>query len=112
MTTGMSVTGKQLDGIAHVRQSIADILTTPIGTRVMRREYGSELAGLLDRPLTQGTLVDVYAAVASALAKWEPRFRLSAVRAAAMSAGGRCELELTGIYLIDGREVVMDGIVL
>jgi len=31
-------TGKALGGIAHVRQSVRDILTTPLGTRVMRRD--------------------------------------------------------------------------
>ena len=28
------------DDLAHLRQSIADVLTTPIGSRVQRREYG------------------------------------------------------------------------
>nr|VFK47168.1 MAG: hypothetical protein BECKTC1821D_GA0114238_104214 [Candidatus Kentron sp. TC] len=38
---GMSAfTGKHFSDIAHLRQSITDILTTPIGSRVMRREYG------------------------------------------------------------------------
>ena len=46
---GMSaVTGKPLEGLDHLRQSIADILSTPIGTRVGRREYGSLLAELVD----------------------------------------------------------------
>ncbi|NBO96416.1 MAG: phage baseplate protein, partial [Betaproteobacteria bacterium] len=34
-------TGQPLAGIDHLRQSIRDILTTRIGTRVMRRDYGS-----------------------------------------------------------------------
>jgi phage baseplate assembly protein W len=41
-------TGKQLSGMAHLRQSVRDILTTPIGTRVMRRDYGSRLYRLVD----------------------------------------------------------------
>ncbi len=32
-------TGKELEGIEHLKQSIIDILTTPIGSRVMRRDY-------------------------------------------------------------------------
>ena len=43
-------TGRAVEGLAHLSQSIADILTTPIGTRVMRRDYGSELPFLLDQP--------------------------------------------------------------
>lgn len=43
MTTfsGMSRhTGAALDGADHLAQSVADILGTPIGSRVMRRDYG------------------------------------------------------------------------
>ncbi len=37
---GMSAeTGKALEGLEHLKQSITDILTTPIGSRIMRREY-------------------------------------------------------------------------
>ena len=47
-------TGQALSGIDHLRQSIRDILTTRIGTRVMRRDYGSRLPTLVDNPMTQG----------------------------------------------------------
>ena len=44
MTHGMNkVSGKPLLGIEHLKQSIIDILTTPIRIRVMRREYGSRV---------------------------------------------------------------------
>ena len=76
-----SETGKELTGLAHLRQSVRDILTTPIGTRVMRREYGSRLFELLDAPLTPGVLTEIYAAAAEALGRWEPRLRLTRVRA-------------------------------
>ncbi|MCV6588938.1 MAG: hypothetical protein OIF57_07920 [Marinobacterium sp.] len=48
-----SVTGKPLADMAHIRQSITNILTTPIGTRVMRRDYGSVLPDLIDRPTAE-----------------------------------------------------------
>jgi phage baseplate assembly protein W len=44
-------TGKALDGMEHLKQSVQDILTTPLGTRVMRREYGSRLFELIDAPI-------------------------------------------------------------
>ncbi len=51
---GMSnKTGKELEGIEHLKQSIIDILTTPIGSRIMRREYGSRLFELIDRPINR-----------------------------------------------------------
>lgn len=101
--------GKRLTGIAHLRQSIRDILTTPIGTRVMRREYGSRLPRLVDAPMNASTILDIYAATAEALARWEPRFKLQ--RAQIVNAvPGQVELELTGMYLPDGKTITLDGI--
>jgi len=104
-----ATTGKTLGGIDHLRQSIRDILTTPIGTRVMRREYGSRLFSLIDAPMNRSTLLDIYAATAEAIAKWEPRFKLQSV-VAASAAPGVVVLDMTGEYLPDGRVVTLDGI--
>ncbi len=78
--TGMdAVTGKPLSGLDHLRQSIADILSTPIGTRVGRRDYGSLLPDLLDQPMNAGGRMRLIAATALALLRWEPRIRLTNV---------------------------------
>jgi len=103
-------TGKRLGGLDHLRQSVRDILTTPIGSRVMRREYGSRLFDLIDAPMNRATILDIYAAVADALERWEPRFRLREV-VATDARPGHVTLTLTGELLIDGREVTLDGIV-
>ncbi len=105
-----AATGKPISGIAHLHQSIRDILTTPLGSRVMRRDYGSRLFELVDRPVNQALLVELYAATAEALAKWEPRFRLTDVFAEAVEAG-KIALTLTGRYLPDGQEIKLEGIV-
>jgi phage baseplate assembly protein W len=104
-----ATTGKPLGGIAHLRQSIRDILTTPIGTRVMRRDYGSELPRLVDAPMNQSTIMRIIAATAGALDRWEPRFKLIQCKVVA-AAPGRVELDLIGKYLPDGREITLDGI--
>ncbi|MCS6520867.1 hypothetical protein NYA10_29720, partial [Burkholderia thailandensis] len=44
-------TGRAIAGQAHIEQSVADILFTPLGTRVMRRDYGSLLPELIDGPV-------------------------------------------------------------
>ncbi|MEX9802965.1 GPW/gp25 family protein, partial [Proteus terrae] len=44
-------TGERITDIEHVRQSVRDIFNTPIGSRLMRREYGSLLADLIDGPV-------------------------------------------------------------
>ena len=55
-------TGLSLSSEAdQIRQSIQDILTTPIGTRIMRREYGSLLPQLIDSPFNEITLLQLYA---------------------------------------------------
>jgi len=73
-------TGRATAGIAHLYQSIAKILTTPIGTRIARRDFGSELPELVDAPNNGATRVRLYAAIATALMQWEPRLRLTRVQ--------------------------------
>ncbi|MBU2714490.1 GPW/gp25 family protein, partial [Zooshikella harenae] len=70
-------TGQTLSGIDHLKQSITDILTTRIGTRVMRRDYGSRLPDLIDEPLNGALRLELIAATAEALTRWEPRFKLT-----------------------------------
>lgn len=101
-------TGKALGGIAHVRQSARDILLTPVGSRVLLREYGSRLHGLVDRPLSAGLLADIQAEAADALARWEPRLRLR--RVVARPAAARVEIDLEGEYLPGGQPVRLEGI--
>lgn len=74
-----AATGKTISGIEHIQQSIADILTTPVGSRVQRREYGSMLPALIDQPLTGATLLRAYSAVVVALSQWEPRIQLERI---------------------------------
>lgn len=77
---GMDVaSGKLLEGEAHLRQSIADILSTPIGTRVGRREYGSLLPELIDQPVNEAGKIRLFAATALALLRWEPRINVTRV---------------------------------
>jgi uncharacterized protein len=76
-----SLTGKAIDGSEHLRQSVADILTTPLGSRVMRRPYGSLLFELVDQPFNPLTRLRLFAASAVALARWEQRLKLTKVSA-------------------------------
>ena len=94
-----------LDGFDHVVQSIRDILTTPIGSRVLRRVYGSQIPALLDRPMNRDTTLDFIICTAEALDKWEPRVRVERVVFVEAEAGGRGVLDLDLVYLADGRNV-------
>lgn len=73
-------TGQRIGNDAHLRQSIADILTTPVGTRVMRREYGSMIPELIDQPMNEGTTLRIYAATVYAIISNEPRLQVNQVR--------------------------------
>ncbi|MGV6473532.1 GPW/gp25 family protein [Azotobacter vinelandii] len=98
--TGMSrTTGQTIGDLEHLRQSIADILGTPIGSRVMRRDYGSLLPELIDQPLNGATVTRLYAATATALIRWEPRVRLARVQLAHGSEPGSAVLTLEGHYI-------------
>lgn len=102
--------GTALSGLDHLRQSVRDILTTRVGTRVMRRDYGSDLPRLVDRPMNPALTLDLYAATAKALRRWEPRLRLLRV-AIADARPGRIELYLECRYLPEGRDITLEGIV-
>lgn len=76
---GMSrKSGLTIDQTDHILQSLRDILTTPIGSRVMRRDYGSLLPFIIDAPLNAYLLMQLRAAVIHALMRWE--YRITPVR--------------------------------
>lgn len=97
-------TGRVLKGWAHVVQSIEDILTTPVLTRVMRRTYGSDVPKLIDAPMNEASLLAVYVAIAEALDAWEPRYELKRVAFTRAGADGRAEIALVGVYYPDGHK--------
>lgn len=93
-------TGRAIEGIDHLMQSIADILTTPIGTRVMRRTYGSQVPMLIDQPDNMTTQIRVFSATASALMRWEPRFQLTQLSIERdPDTKGKATIHLSGNYL-------------
>lgn len=91
-----ATTGAAIDGDAHLSQSIVDILTTPIGSRVRRRDYGSLLFELVDAPFNLATRMRFYAATAIALLRWEPRLRLVRVAVEPGDAPGEVMVGIEG----------------
>lgn len=87
-------TGEPISEEAHIAQSIVDILTTRIGTRVMRRDYGSLVPELIDQPLNAANSLRLYAASAVAIMQWEPRITLAVVRLDVDSMSGSATLEI------------------
>ena len=69
-------TGAAISEFKHILQSIEMILTTRIGTRVMRRDFGSRLPELIAQPINRSTLTAIFASTNEAIARWEPRVRI------------------------------------
>ena len=89
-------TGSSISLLDHIRQSVRDILMTPLGTRIYRRAYGSEIPELIDQPLNGVTVMRIYAAVAYRLTLWEPRISLSSVNLN-RDASGAVSVVLQGV---------------
>jgi len=97
-------TGKPLEGLAHLKQSIWDILKTPLGSRIMRRDYGSRIFSMLDQPINQELILQLQAAVAEALTTYEPRLRLSRIQVESQGPG-EILIKIEGYYAVDGQVV-------
>lgn len=104
-----ATTGRKLGGVDHLRQSIRDILTTPIGSRVMRRDYGSRLFELIDTPYSSATKLAIIAATAEALMTWEPRIEIEDITLHSYTPG-HIIIDLRGRYLPNGQEIILEGI--
>jgi hypothetical protein len=100
-------TGQAIDDVAHLKQSLHDILTTPLGSRVMRPDYGSRLFELIDAPLNQTTLAELYAATAQAIARWEPRFKIAHIHMAHADTGN-VTIDLQGTYVPTGEPMIAE----
>ncbi|RMO08982.1 Phage baseplate protein [Pseudomonas cichorii] len=98
-------TGQAISGIDHLRQSIEDILSTPVGSRRMRPEYGSQIRRFVDLPVNDGWKSAVQAEVARALGRWEPRVKLESVRVVSV-VGGQITFRLAGEYM--GSSVILE----
>lgn len=96
--------GRYLDDLEHLKQSIVDILTTPIGSRVICRDYGSNLFKLTDQPVNRDLFPKIYAAVAEALGKWEPRLKLERIRIVSIKEG-HIILSLSAVYLVTQQKI-------
>lgn len=103
-STGVNaVTGAPLSDWGHTQQSIRKILKTPIGARVMRRDFGSELPDLIDAKMTPRNILKLYSSAATAIQKWEPRFRMRFGRITRADVAGALSLEIYGIYFPFGH---------
>ncbi|MCG8708834.1 hypothetical protein JHU04_002060 [Brenneria sp. 4F2] len=87
--------GQTHSDLEHIRQSVRDILITPVGSRVMRRDYGSLLSALIDQPQNPAVKLQVMAACYMALLRWEPRITLTDINLDS-AFNGTLTVDITG----------------
>lgn len=81
-------TGRAIGELEHIRQSIRDIITTPLGSRVMRPDYGCSLLDYVDGKIGPTNELRISQAVHSALEKWERRVRVLRTEVADFTVDG------------------------
>lgn len=91
-------TGRALDGWPHTQQSIGVLLTTPTMSRVMRRAFGAGIPRRVDMPISPATIIDLYADVAAALTKYEPRYRPARMSLPTDPTNGALSVLIEGVY--------------
>lgn len=89
-------TGQAITETDHLCQSVRDILLTPQGSRLARREYGSLLSALIDQPQNPVLRLQIMSAVYVALQRWEPRLKLDTITINSSSMDGSMVIELAG----------------
>ena len=84
----------QVAGMERIRQSIEQILDTEPGERIMLPDFGCGLRRYLMEPNTLTTRTAIAKDVEGALARWEPRIRVTDV---SVTAGDEPELAWVSI---------------
>lgn len=87
--------GGTLSDAAHIKQSVKDILITPIGSRVMRRDYGSMLSEMIDDPTSEAMNLQLTVAIYGALSRWESRISISSINLRRTPDGIEVDLDAT-----------------
>ena len=96
--------GRSISDLEHIKQSIADILTTPLGSRIMRRDYGSILADLIDQPKSDVLVLKLSSAIYTAITKWEKRISVVRINVSDLQAG-KLVIDLEAVHLIKNQSL-------
>lgn len=99
-------TGRAITGLDHIRACCQRILTTPIGSCIERRDFGSLLPDLVDAPLNDTTRLQAVAASAAAILKWEPRLALTSLEITQEAADpSKLWIDMEATVIESGTEV-------
>lgn len=62
-----SVTGKSIGGLEYLKQRLMDVINTPLGSLVGRRDFGSRVYEVIDRNVDSSFQMDLYIRLAEAI---------------------------------------------
>jgi len=106
--------GRLISGIPYLWQRLSDVISTPRGSVVGRRDFGSELFEMIDRNVDSGFYMEAYVRLAEAInspANGLEDFRLTTMRVEQVSEH-HVDIYLAGV-LLDGdtsSPVELEGI--
>ena len=93
----------QAEGPEKVRQSIAIILDTDPGERIMRPTFGCGLRRYLMKPNTVAIRALIQHDVTRALGRWEPRIQLTSISVTAGDDPSLVLIAIAYVHVRDGR---------
>lgn len=89
-------TGRLIGDYTHTKQCIYDRLTTPKGSRVTNRKYGSKFFKLIDKPMNEALKMEYFVAAVEAVDD-EKRFKLEKIEI--KGKPGKIKIDLFGEYI-------------
>ncbi|CAG9246146.1 Baseplate assembly protein [Burkholderia diffusa] len=105
-----ATTGREIADLDHLYQSVGKIISTPLASCVKRRPFGSDLFAQVDAPNNGVERTRLYAALATALMRWEPRLVLTRVQLTSDDGtdgeyGGKQYVDIEGYTTVSGDAV-------
>lgn len=97
-------TGLTISEIESIEQSIEDIVTTPLGSRPMRRDYGSIIPDLIDQPMNDVLILKMYSAIYTPVSRWEKRINIESIYISNIGSGFM-QLDLESVHTITGQSL-------
>ncbi len=108
-----SENGEISNGTPYLGQLVRDVLITPIGSRVMRRNYGSRLYTLLDNPIDAALVANINVAVVEALTAHVPIISITAIEVnpAEGNQTGKIRLTVMGYLISENKPIEISNII-
>jgi phage baseplate assembly protein W len=105
-----TTTGQNIEGIAYLQQRLRDVLTTPKGSRIMRREFGCGIFQRIDQNMTPAWAILCFSDIAAAIDNPEnglDDFILEQVKPASKNSDSESEMlfDLIGTYQPTGEKI-------